>query len=286
MATTTQKQEEEAAEFAQQFDAAEVPKTEPSEDEVFGLTEPAGEPAAEAAAEPAGEPAGEPAADPAPEPAAEPVESDAEKALKEREAAIAAREAELDAREAAMATSSVERTETVDGAPVTPAPAEEPGDLGGGRDYGKELAEDFGEDFVALLTGFIEQIAAKKVGEGLGGVSATVDEVIDHLRNVNQQNHFKAIAAAHEDFMEVVESPDFNAWKASQSPEEQADIQRVVDAGSAEEIIGLLTKFKQSKAGGVDDDALADAEGVRSGSISLPKAPTASDDYARAWNEA
>lgn len=283
MATTTEKQQQAEAEFAEGFGADVPAKAEQTEDEAFGLTDPApAEPAAEQAAAAAAEPA--PAGAPA-----EPVLSDAEKALQEREAALAAREAELNAREAAMATSSAERVETVDGKPVTTAIEEEPtADTptvsSADRDYSKELAEDFGEDFVALLKGFIEQICAAKVGEGLGDVTSTVDEVIEHLRSERQASHFKAIAAAHEDFMDVVEGPEFSAWKEAQTPEEQTRIQHVVDAGSAQEIIDMLTTFKNSKGGSVDEDALAEAEGVRGGGISLPKAPPADDDYAAAWN--
>ncbi len=131
-----------------------------------------------------------------------------------------------------------------------------------------------------LLTG------GDKVGEGISGVQATVQQVIDHLQSEKQQSHFKSIAAAHADFIDVVESPDFDAYRSALPPDEQAQVQQVVDSGSAQEIIDMLTKFKASKtSGAASDDSIDAAEGVRSAGLTLPSAPQASQDYADAWNE-
>ncbi|WP_166899201.1 hypothetical protein, partial [Massilia sp. CCM 8734] len=121
--------------------------------------------------------------------------------------------------------------------------------------------------------------------EGLGTLSSTVDEVIQHLQGERNANHFKAIAAAHEDFTDVVESPEFSAWKDGQEPAEQARLSQVIDAGSTQEIIDMLTDFKASKSSGVDDSEIDGAEGVRSSGLTLPKEPSGDDDFAAAWNE-
>lgn len=198
--------------------------------------------------------------------------------LQQLEERLQARQAELDAREAASRQSNTNETQT-----STPASHAD-------DDPATVLARDFGEDFVELVTKLVMQICEKQIGEGVGSVAATVDQLIQQLTNERQHNHFKTIAAAHADFMEVVESPEFMAWKAAQAPAKQTDIARVIASGSAQEIIDMLTAFKQSKASQTtshaNDDALDAAEGVRSSGIKLPKAPTPADDFAAAWNEA
>jgi len=287
---TKDQQDQDDADFAAQFDAPDAEKKQISEDEAFGLADTDPAPAAgegEGATTDTG--GADAAAAPAEATAQEPQESDAEKALREREAAVAAREAELAAKEASISTTNVGETQN-DG--------EGSGEGGTGGSAGEDpdgdpaqlLADDFGPDFVQLLTRFIKQICKGELGEGLGSINATVDQVIHHLTSERQANHFKAIKDAHDDFMEVVDSPEFSAWKGSQAPEEQDRLQRVVDSGSAQEIIDMLTAFKQSRGNGastVDESALDDAEGVRSGGgMSLPSEPAAADDYARAWDQA
>lgn len=285
-----------AADYAGRFNEDDQPAAEQSEDDAFGLGAPAAEtPAAEAAEPPAEEAAETPAAEaaePAAEESAEPAAegaapaADPEQRLKSWEGRLKAKQAELDAREAAIGTSNVgeeqaslpmdEESAEHEG---TESPAEEAAEE---SDPGKVLAEDFGPDFVDQIT----RLVSKIVQDGVGGVSSTVDQVIADLQNERQQNHFNAIADTHADFMDVVESPDFAAWKAAQP--DQAALQQVIDAGSAKQIIAMLSAFKQSKSGDMAsaDDELDAAEGVRSGGVQLPKEPTASNDFAAAWNEA
>jgi hypothetical protein len=162
-------------------------------------------------------------------------------------------------------------------------------------DPGAALAADFGEDFVQLITALIKQVVGKGGGDASSKVAATVDQLIKELRDERQQNHFKAIAAAHADFMEVTDSKQFKDWVDSQSPDDQANAKRVIDSGSSDEIVALLTQYKQSLTSGSDaddsdgddDDGADAAAGVRSSGLRLPDAPSAgADDYAAAWNEA
>jgi hypothetical protein len=302
---TKEQMDENAADYADQFNAPDAAPRNMSDEEAFGLSEPeaAAEPAAEApgeavaeagAEEPAAEAAAEPAAEASPDAPAEaaPSAAEQEQRLKSWEGRLKARQAELDAREAAMGDSSVnEQQESLpleEGEAV--AVAEEAGEAAtsDNADPAAVLAEDFGADFVEQITKLVKQIAHDCVG----GVSATVDQVIADLKNERLQSHFTAIADVHKDFMEVVESPEFSAWRASQ-PNQDA-LQQVIDSGSARQIIDMLTAFKgASKSEPADDsgydshdDALDAAEGVRSSGVSLPQEPAASDDFAKAWNEA
>lgn len=305
---TKEQQDQHAADYADQFNKEDTPPRDVSDEEAFGLTpEQEGSPAEEASESPATEAAEEPAgegtpieqaaeaAQPAESPAAEAAEApgeaapsaaDQEQRLKSWEGRLKAKQAELDAREASMGTTNANEEQA--SLPM----GEDAGHEAGEDSYveqaeesepGKALAEDFGEDFVEQITKLMKQITY----ECMGGVSTKVDQVIADLQNERMQNHFNSIASAHADFMDVVESPEFAAWKASQP--DQAALQQVIDAGSARQIIAMLTAFKQSRAstdGGTNDDAIDAAEGVRSSGVTLPKEPTASDDFAKAWNEA
>lgn len=160
----------------------------------------------------------------------------------------------------------------------------------------KQLAEDFGEDFVRM----IEAVAVAKareageriVGEKVGELSKTVDQIIDNLVDDKSRAHFKAIADKHPDFNDVGQSPEFKSYIDSLPESERADAQRVVSGGSSEEVIKLLDGYKAStmqapsQEDTPNDDAMDAAEGVRSSGLVLPEVPEpASDDYEGAWDK-
>ncbi len=220
--------------------------------------------------------------------------SGAEQQLKARSAALDAREAALAKREAALSSSHVDERQSS-------TSVNSPGDDGSSSadgddkssDPGRQLADDFGDDFVHSLTRLIGNICKKHVARGDSGVAATVDQLIAELRSEREQGHFKAIKSEHDDFMEVTESPEFSQWIAGLDTMRKQHYERVIDSGSAEEIIAMLSAYKQ--AHGLDggeasddgfDDGMSAAEGVRSGRMKLPTAPPGNDDYAAAWNTA
>lgn len=291
---TKNEQEEGNKDYAEQFNKESTPGKTQTDDEAFGLgpEEPdAGAPGGDATST-----AGEVAAPAAAEaPAAPSADEEKAKQLQEREDALNAREQELDGRAAAMQTSNTNEVQS-----SKPA---EGGEHGKGEEGGEgsedapkdaraALAEDFGPEFVTLLEAFIKDVVKGSVTDEIGGLRSTVQSVIDGLTAERNEAHFKTIKAAHEDFMDIVESPEFQSWLDGLAEADKAVAQHAVDAGSSQQIIDMLTSFKASKAaaGGdqaaVDDSALDDAEGVRSVGISLPKEPKASEDYADAWNAA
>lgn len=160
----------------------------------------------------------------------------------------------------------------------------------------KQLAEDFGEDFVRM----IEAVAAAKareageriVGEKVGELSKTVDQIIDNLVDDKSRAHFKAIADKHPDFNDVGQSPEFKSYIESLPEAERAEAQRVAAGGSSDEVIKLLDGYKASKDAAPSqedtpsDEAMDAAEGVRSSGLVLPEVPEpAPDDYEGAWDK-
>ena len=289
------------AEFDRAFDQQHEPGAEESDDAAFGLS-----------ADPAAGMDGTPVTPPEPESAAPgtPPAAGMAPAMPDRSAELDQREAALTAREAALASqatsSNVAETQNsreagAGAVGADPADAANAGNDNQGAatatmgesDPGATLAEDFGQDFVQLITALIKQTCHAMVQEGVGGVSATVDHLIAELTSERQQNHFKSILAAHADFMEVTESPEFTTWQQAQPATEQAAIAHATEAGSAQEIIDVLTRFKASQAESCDaaaspalDASIHAAEGVRSSGVRLPKEPMAAGNYEDAWDEA
>jgi hypothetical protein len=166
----------------------------------------------------------------------------------------------------------------------------------------KQLAEDFGDDFVRM----IEAIATAKAREAgtqvVGELKGTVDEIIGDIVDSKAKAHFERIAEAHPDFNEIGESEEFKTYIESLPDDQKGAALETIAGGSAKQIVKLLDGFKAAnKAGGdaapelteakesivdeVSDDMLDAAEGVRSSGMKLPEQPQKSDDYASAWDQ-
>jgi len=285
---TQNEQDKGNEDYAEQFNAESVKKPAPTDDEAFGLGPEAGTDTGAADVDATAAPA---AADAM---AAPPAVDEKAKALQEREDALNAREQELDGRAAAMQSSNTNEIQTSE--PADGGGGDDADAGGGGEDAPNDaraaLAADFGPEFITLLEAFIKDVINGSVTDEIGGLRTTVQSVIDGLTAERNEAHFKNINAAHENFMDIVESPEFEQWMASLPEADKAIAQHAVDAGSSQQIIDMLTSFKSSQAAAqgdqsaADDSALDDAEGVRSAGIRLPKEPHASEDYAAAWNAA
>ena len=164
----------------------------------------------------------------------------------------------------------------------------------------KSLAEDFGEPFVKM----IEAIASAKAGEigksAVDGVANEVKDIIAHISDSNERNHFEKIEAACPDFNDLRQDPAFLEFVASDPAN-----QEVAASGGASDVIALIKTFKdqapqqdsgdtpaaeppgqkpaQDSPEGADVDA---ATGVRSSGMSIPDKPAESDDYEGAFAEA
>lgn len=206
--------------------------------------------------------------------------------LKSWEGRLKAREAELKSREASGAAAPAAPTEDVAEAVSIAADAVESG--AAPDDVMRALAGDFGQEFVQAISRLIEAkagaIAERVADEKVKPVVGTVDQLIGGLTDERQRNHFETISDKHPDFNEVAQSPEFAAWVQQQG--EAAS--KVVEAGTARQVVALLDQFKQAAgAGNVGSDAemqAAESVPARRG-LTLPKQPVASDDYESAWKE-
>lgn len=156
-----------------------------------------------------------------------------------------------------------------------------------------QLTEDFGAEFVKMIVAIAAGEASKVAAENVGGVSGTIDQLIADTRAAFTTMHYAAIADAHEDFMEVADSPKFKEWLESMPDDKRLEKESVIQGGTAGKVIKLLNEYKdwcKQKDGAQaesDDYALDAASGVRSSSpVSLPSKANRSpdDEYLAAWN--
>lgn len=173
----------------------------------------------------------------------------------------------------------------------------------------KQLAEDFGDDFVNMITVVAKHIASQAgtdaASKHVGPVKGAVDEIIGHLNDSAAKAHFREIQSAHPDFHDIGKTPEFKAFV-----EATPGAAETVKSGSSEAVNKLLATFKaQGKGPDAAETAEADthgeptpkadekpdpavsaqmdaAEGVRSSGLKLPDQPKASaSSYEDAWKE-
>jgi hypothetical protein len=170
----------------------------------------------------------------------------------------------------------------------------------------KQLAEDFGDDFVkmieAIATAKAKEAGGAAASEKFGEIAKTVDDVIADIVDTKAKAHFEQIADAHPDFQEVGASEQFKAYVEALPEGDKEQAMQTIANGSAKQIIKLLNNFKaqvpaakndeltEAQGESVVDEAVAEdpaldaAEGVRSSGMKLPDEPKAAG-YEDAWNE-
>lgn len=160
----------------------------------------------------------------------------------------------------------------------------------------ESLANDFGEELVDMISKLVayeaKKLSESAVGESINPIAQRIDEAIASVTEAFNSMHFGAIADAHEDFQEVVSSPEFGAYVDSLPEEQKAKVASIMQNGRASQVIAVLNDYKKSLAtAGADtasvDDALDAASAVRgSAPVSLPgRAPVGDDDeYKAAWD--
>ena len=111
-----------------------------------------------------------------------------------------------------------------------------------------ELFGDFSEE--ALAKGIKELVAADVQAQVAAQVKAQVAEALKPMQAREQESaaeaHMRTIYEAHTDADSIVESGEFNTWKASQPTYVQAALDGVLAQGTAEQVVELLNNYKQS----------------------------------------
>ena len=218
--------------------------------------------------------------------------------LKAKEAELKAREDALSGREASGAEPGESAAHEAMEAPSAEVVEEVAAQVESGEITADEamrtLTADFGDDFTKMLSVLISakasEIAGQAADERVGKVTEKMDSIVSDIEGAKAKEHFLSIADNHPDFMEIAESPEFKDYIDAMEPDQKAAAMETIETGSSRDIVKLLTSYKDSVKPGeeqdpVDEEALNNAEGVRSGGLKLPTKPEVSQDYEEAWDK-
>jgi hypothetical protein len=166
------------------------------------------------------------------------------------------------------------------------------------------LEEDFGAEF----TGMVKSIASATAKQAVSEVSKQFESKFEE---VELRRHYDTIAAAHPDYKELSADEKFSAYINSLPPADRETAIKVVEGGSAQQVISLLSGYKKKAAGSTaaapgqqaapaaekapakadtpnpaDEEAAESLEGVRSGGVRVPQKPAMADaGYEEAWEK-
>ena len=117
-----------------------------------------------------------------------------------------------------------------------------------------ELFGDFSEE--ALAKGIKELVAADVQAQVAAQVKAQVAEALKPMQAREQESaeaaHYRTIYEAHQDIDSILESGEFETWKAAQPSYIKASLDGVLAQGTAEQVVELLNNYKQSTTSTAD----------------------------------
>lgn len=183
------------------------------------------------------------------------------------------------------------------------------------KDAMARLSEDFGSDFVNMMTVVFRDIAAQeadrisdgKVSDKFGQLEQRTMEGFRSIGERHMMLHREKIDDAVPGFEKLIENPKFQEFMASYPDGEQ-----IGSGGTARQIIKMLKAFESAEGNSEGDGtqvagknqtsrevesviaqakpseaAIDAAAGVRTGGAArVPDAPSESSDYAGAWGQA
>lgn len=160
-----------------------------------------------------------------------------------------------------------------------------------------EVLKDFLEEFPDLVKPLSVLIDRKAKEQAESLINDKLGEFTPIKATVEKQmadNHFKAISDAHPDWQELVQAGSVQSWIESQPMYMQEPLNKVYRMGSTDEVIDLLTRFKQSNGGGSSvnqqsnnkpskKDKISSAVAVQTGRALPPKREPDPDDFDGTW---
>lgn len=252
-------------------------------DEIFAmeddvpLADPTPEPEPELPPDPEPEPEPEPAAQPEPAPEPEPNY----KELYERE------QQRLRSAEGRFRKEK-EDWERARSAPQ-PQPAQ-PAEPDPEDTFISKFRETYNDDVVRA----IEVLSERKARSLMGQVQQeSIAPLQQTFFDMARENHFRTIQSAHSDWEDVVQSDGLREWVGQQPGFVAKAYQDVLQRGSAQDVVDLLSTYKESirpappaPRSPVNPAKAAAATVVRTAKGSVPKGHISADDFDAAWAEA
>jgi len=180
--------------------------------------------------------------------------------------------------------------------PVPPTIKEEA--LPPGKSEGPEsgtLLEGFTEEYPEIAEAVL-QLVDQKVNQSASQIEQRVAPLEAEKKRTATETHFAAIGNVHADYETVAGSPEFSQWIDSQPDYVSQACHQVVQQGTANQVVDLLTRFKENTpdpAGEIPDPdpdplpespRVAAAMAVKSRGRKIPKGKI--NDFDGAFNEA
>lgn len=123
--------------------------------------------------------------------------------------------------------------------PVVPAAAPQPE-----SDEDDQLLAELDEQLPTVAKAVRKLIAKERqaIEQQVLGRIAPIEQT---AQDAARERHFNTIRAAHQDFDEVVTSPDLAAWVDEQPAYLAASYRAVMERGTAQDVVDLLSRFKK-----------------------------------------
>lgn len=149
-------------------------------------------------------------------------------------------------------------------------------------DLRTRIREEYGDE----IAQYVDERARQIAQEATQQVDQRIAPLEQARQEVEAQQHWQAIQQAHPDVDQIAQSQDLHDWIESQ-PSYVADAARqVVQAGTAQQVVELLDRYKAERQQGQQQQKpdASKARAVPSRSSGPPKAkPT--QDFDAAWDE-
>lgn len=152
----------------------------------------------------------------------------------------------------------------------------------------KEKAEDFDE--ILQMQDAKTKVVMKRVVNYMHGVFGDLGEkilkpVLAEFQKVMQAEHVRTIKDEHPDYLSIKDSGKLDKWVTSLPSTEKEKMKKIMEQGSAEEVIGMITKYKeQNKATEPDPDNVVKKKSSAGPPI-VPK-DNGKNDFDATWEEA
>jgi len=162
---------------------------------------------------------------------------------------------------------------------------------------------EMGDEFMKPFTKLLQVTANKLINDAVKPIKETVAPIKEKLTTDEEnaaKKHYTTILGAHKDALELLKAGSLNMWIESLPYKQALEKQRILQEGETQEVIDLLTEYKQTLTpGGIGTQAtttvtpqpqntaaIAAATVVKTGPVSLPKGITKAEDFEGAFKEA
>lgn len=166
----------------------------------------------------------------------------------------------------------------------------------------KGFIDEMGEDFIKPLNAYMKKLIKEHIDPVLNQLKPVVDKVPVIEKELSDEKanketvHYQTILDAHKDTPELVKEGKLKTYVESLPYTEAIRCQKIMESGSAKEVIELIDAYKKSLEGGdngkekppskVKSEQVIEATAVKGGSFNVPKGKPDANDFNGAFEEA